>query len=240
MKLNGMAGKGTGKLGSMVYATVRGAQIVRQYNPVVYNPNTEKQATQRAKFSLLTKVAAMVSPALVFQGRGPLISNRNAFIKANFGKFEQDGVTMVYDQLALTSSNVEGPTYPQVSVNSSTRVMTLTIEAGTTMLAGFGYAVAFIPNTDDGKVWAFSGIVPSAGQTSASATVTMPQSDNIANVVVIGYPMYYKDSATRVAYDKQILAYDMEDTLQMSLSFNRMASQGDIIVYATKELVKTT
>lgn len=234
-----MAGKGTGKLGSMVYATVRGAQIVRQYNPVVFNPNTEKQTVQRARFSLLTKTAAMVSPALLFMGKGPLVSNRNAFIKANFDKFSSNDVSLKFDELALNSSNVEASAYPTVSVNAQTRAMTISLSAATTLFAGFGYAVILIPDAEDGKVWVRSGIVPSEGATSASVSVTLPVSDNIANVAVIGYPMFYKDGATRVSYANQIEGFDSENAVKINIDYNRMVGQGDIIVYATRELEKT-
>ena len=54
MKLNGIVGKGTGKLGASVFAISGGEQIVRQYNPVVSNPNTDAQVAQRAKLKLMS------------------------------------------------------------------------------------------------------------------------------------------------------------------------------------------
>lgn len=239
MKLQGMAGKGTGKLGSMVYASVRGTQIVRQYNPVVFNPNTEKQSLQRARFSLLTKMAAMLSPALIFQGRGSMVTNRNAFIKANSGKFEEDEALLNFNSLALTSGNLEAAMYPTVSVNSSTHVMTLSMNSGDQNFAGFGFAVILAPEDEDGKTWVHSAIQSSGNSASATATVTLPTDGGYGEAYVIGYPMYYKDGATRVSYASTVVGKDNESDVAVSLLYNRMAGKGDIILYATKPLVKT-
>lgn len=84
MKLNGIVGKGTGKLGASVFAISGGEQIVRQYNPVVSNPNTDAQVAQRAKLKLMSQLAADLAQSLGFQKKG-LVSARNQFISANIG-----------------------------------------------------------------------------------------------------------------------------------------------------------
>lgn len=106
MKLYGIAGKGTGKVGSMVYAISGGEQIVRQYNPIVANPNTERQVTQRSKFKLLTQLAAAIAPTLAFRKQG-LVSARNQFIAKNYGAVAvRDGeVTLSGQDLQITPSS---------------------------------------------------------------------------------------------------------------------------------------
>lgn len=84
MKLSGMAGTGSGKLGSMVYATVAGEQIVRQYQPQVSNPSTQGQVEQRSKLKLMSQVARALSPVIAIPKDG-MKSSRNLFIKKNFG-----------------------------------------------------------------------------------------------------------------------------------------------------------
>lgn len=79
-----MAGTGSGKLGSQVYASVAGEQIVRQYQSNVSNPSTTKQVNQRARMKLMSQVAAAMSEVIVIPKQG-LKSSRNLFIKANFG-----------------------------------------------------------------------------------------------------------------------------------------------------------
>jgi len=82
MKLAGIIGTGSGKLGSSVFATVSGQQIVRQYQPVVSNPATEAQTAQRAKMKLMSQVGAAMAPVIVMKKDG-LVSARNKFIKRN-------------------------------------------------------------------------------------------------------------------------------------------------------------
>lgn len=84
MKLNGFVGKGSGKLGSSVFAISGGEQIVREYNPRVANPNTDAQVAQRAKFKLMSQLAAALAPALAFK-KMRLESARNQFVAKNIG-----------------------------------------------------------------------------------------------------------------------------------------------------------
>lgn len=82
MKLAGIIGTGSGKLGSSVFATVSGQQIVRQYQPVVSNPATEAQTAQRAKMKLMSQLGAAMAPVIVMKKDG-LVSARNKYIKRN-------------------------------------------------------------------------------------------------------------------------------------------------------------
>lgn len=82
MKLAGIVGTGSGKLGSSVFATVSGQQIVRQYQPVVSNPATEAQCAQRAKMKLMSQLGAAMAPVIVMKKDG-LVSARNKYIKRN-------------------------------------------------------------------------------------------------------------------------------------------------------------
>lgn len=82
MKLTGILGKGSGKLGSSVFAINSGEQIVREYNPRVSNPKTEAQVTQRAKFKLLSQLGTIFSGVYGFKKMG-LTSARNQFVSVN-------------------------------------------------------------------------------------------------------------------------------------------------------------
>lgn len=83
MKLSGMAGTGSGKLGSQVYAACAGEQVVRNYQPKVSNPNTEKQVNQRARMKLMSQLSAAFAPVIVIPKNG-MKSSRNLFTKKNF------------------------------------------------------------------------------------------------------------------------------------------------------------
>lgn len=103
MKLNGLVGKGTGKLGSSVFAVSGGEQIVRQYNPNVSNPNTDAQVAQRAKMKLMSQIAATLAPAIAFKKEG-LVSARNKFVSANFHltQYEENKASVQLTELDLT------------------------------------------------------------------------------------------------------------------------------------------
>lgn len=110
MKLAGIAGKGTGKLGSMVFASAAGEQVVRQYQPSVSNPNTKAQVNNRAKLKLMSQVAAAVSGEIAIPRQG-LKSSRNLFVKKNYDlATASDGVaTLDYASLQFTNSSVALP-----------------------------------------------------------------------------------------------------------------------------------
>lgn len=103
MKLNGFVGKGTGKLGSSVFAISGGEQIVREYNPNVSNPSTDAQVAQRAKLKLMSQIAASLSPALAFKKDG-LVSARNQFVSKNIAlcSFENDKADVDVTSISLT------------------------------------------------------------------------------------------------------------------------------------------
>lgn len=107
MKQYGLLGKGTGKLGSSVFAISGGEQIVREYNPKVSNPNTTGQMQQRAKFKLLSQLAVVFAPYLGF-GKIGLKSARNQFVSRNFENLEWDesvGAMCSLHALQLTGGN---------------------------------------------------------------------------------------------------------------------------------------
>lgn len=110
MKLYGLFGKGSGKLGSSVFAISSGEQIVREYNPVVENPNTPAQVEQRAKFKLLSQIAASLASIIVIAKQG-LVSARNRFIGLNIGKATYaDGTASIQVQdINITGGSMKLP-----------------------------------------------------------------------------------------------------------------------------------
>lgn len=112
MKLNGIFGKGSGKVGESVWAVNSGVQIVRPYNPNVSNPQTPAQVAQRAKMKLMTQLAAAMSPVLAFRKEG-LVSARNKFVSRNIGLCtytETDGAKCNILQLDITGGKLALPT----------------------------------------------------------------------------------------------------------------------------------
>ncbi len=110
MKLSGIAGTGSGKLGSQVYASVAGEQVVRNYQPKVSNPNTSKQVSQRARMKLLSQLSAVFAPVLTYK-RNKMVSARNQFTKRNFDwTAYNNGVAQVsLENLQITSGSAGLP-----------------------------------------------------------------------------------------------------------------------------------
>ena len=113
--MQGITGKLSGKMGSAVFRVREGQQVVTQYNPIVKNPNTEGQQTQRAKFKLMSQLAAIMSPGFgtmsvtTRKAKGKP-SQRNAFTQLNFPLVEvttddQEVTAKIpMEELKLTSS----------------------------------------------------------------------------------------------------------------------------------------
>lgn len=105
MKLQGIAGKGSGKLGSQVYAISGGQQIVRQYNGSVTNPSTEGQVETRSKFKLLSQLAAAMGNVIAIKRVG-LVSGRNQFMQVNKAAAQYVGsdATINLNKVQITKS----------------------------------------------------------------------------------------------------------------------------------------
>ena len=161
MKLNGIIGKGTGKLGSSVFAISGGEQVVREYNPVVSNPNTEAQIAQRAKLKLMSQLGAALALALGFAKMG-LVSARNQFVSKNIGlcTFENKVASVDLAGIQLTPSNVSFP-----EVTAGVEGTTLSVKLESAASANIKRVAYFVyEKTDDSQlVYRASKIVAEAG-----------------------------------------------------------------------------
>lgn len=174
MKLYGLFGKGSGKVGSSVFAITGGEQIVREYNPVVANPNTSAQREARAKFKLLSQLAASLAPAIAFRKKG-LVSARNQFIAANISKatYSATGASIETTALDLTGGSRVAPTYTVEMAAGEGAGLNVTIghDAATGIIA---YVVANIKRTSS----------EADAQLSVVDVKTATAADDAVNVVV--------------------------------------------------------
>lgn len=88
-RLQGISGGLSGRTGSYTFRQSRGETIVSQYQPIVKNPNTQGQQTQRAKFKLLSQLAAVMAPGIGTMGVTKraghgIPTKRNEFFKLNY------------------------------------------------------------------------------------------------------------------------------------------------------------
>lgn len=116
-RLQGISGGLSGKTGSYTFRQSRGQTIVSQYQPMVKNPNSEGQQSQRAKFKLMSQLAAIMAPAFGTMNIGSRAgkmqpTQRNAFMKVNMPLVEIDDANdevvakIPMEQIKLTSSFV--------------------------------------------------------------------------------------------------------------------------------------
>lgn len=199
MKLNGIIGKGTGKLGSSVFAISGGEQIVREYNPVVSNPNTEAQIAQRAKLKLTSQLAAALAPALGFKKQG-LVSARNQFVSKNIGLigYDTDQASVNLTDIQLTPSNIS---FPALSVTAGTEVLNVALAAAA---AGDIKRVAYFvyKQTDDDTLeYVASKIVTEAG---AESTFPTTFSVSEGNFVVYAYGIKDNSVNATIRYENYV------------------------------------
>lgn len=119
MKLYGIGGVGTGKLGNQVFAVKAGEQIVRQYQPVVANPNTPAQVATRSKMKLISQVAAVVAPEIAIPADG-LRTKRNMFIKENYDlmTFSDNTASINLESMQLTKGSLAMPALAVTAANN--------------------------------------------------------------------------------------------------------------------------
>lgn len=150
MKLNGIFGKGTGKVGSSVFAISGGEQIVRQYNPQVSNPSTDAQVAQRAKLKLMSQLAAALDPAIVMKKEG-LVSRRNKFVSKNIElcSYEDNQASCELTSLQLTDYEHFFPNL-EIAQDNSTQFTMQLASAAPEEITKVVYAVCLI--TSDKKL----------------------------------------------------------------------------------------
>lgn len=102
----GFSGKVTGKKGDAVFAVRNGEQIIRQYNPIVANPATQKQVNARAALKLSSQLSAAFATVIAIPREGAK-TRRNRFQQVNYKRISAvDGIAMIdLNGIQLTKSS---------------------------------------------------------------------------------------------------------------------------------------
>lgn len=229
MKLAGIIGTGVGKLGASVFTVRKGQQVVRQYQPVVSNPSTGDQVRVRAMFSLLTKNAKLLSGAFGFKVSG-LETQRNAFIKANYGvsvqrpEEEATAATIDYGNVVLSSGLEDAGS---VEVDRDNFEATIRIH-------GFekvrGAVIVTNPRGEAPHVLTFEQDVEN-GQAVVSYEDLAPYLDqDRVQLTIAWYGVKFADAGARARYEN----LNSYATRSANLGFVRMLSEGSAIASRTK------
>lgn len=187
MKLNGLLGTGSGKLGTSVFTTVKGVQIVRQHQPVITNPSTKLQVAQRSRFKLVSQLAASMADVIAMPRIG-LTSSRNIFIKKNMPAVlgNVEGAQVSYEKLQLTSGTA---TLPAIVVNRSSSRLNLQLDGDARGIVNRVIYCIFEKSSDNQLILNTSAVVSDAGEDG-----------------------YFTLDIPIIAGDLAIYAYGMKDT----------------------------
>lgn len=195
-----MAGKGSGKLGSNVYAISGGEQIVRQYNGEVTNPSTDAQVETRSKFKLLSQLAAAMSPVIAIKKQG-LVSGRNQFMTINKGnaRFSDDNASINLNKVQITKSS-RGLEDFMASRSTGTAFAVAMLNDVRSSVDRMVYSM-FKKNLDGSLVLLDSKVVSDAGD-DGSFPVDMLFTS--ASVVIYAYGVKLTSAASQTAFGNMI------------------------------------
>lgn len=183
MKLHGIGGVGTGKLGSMVYSVRNGQQIVRQYNPIVANPSTAAQVEARSKMKLMSQLAAIVAPVIAINAEG-LKSKRNLFISRNYplAGYEENTAQIDMAGVQLTKSNTAFPDF-EVDRSNGTSIAIHLSEDATNLFDRVIYCAVI--SQADGSLRLWDDVLVTEAGSGGLFPATLPYTPNA--IAVYGY-----------------------------------------------------
>lgn len=197
MKIQGLIGSGSGKLGNTVFRTSGGVQVVAQYQPNVANPSTTAQVNQRAKLKLLSQIAAALSPAIVIPKDGN-VSSRNLFIKRNFKQASAtSGVAqLTYENLQLTNGNAGLPNI--VASRDGSKAINVSLNGDASASVDRVVYIEYRKSDENHLQYVDSKIISVAGEDGAFRA-SMPYVAQ--DVVLYAYGMKAMDDRSKAVYD---------------------------------------
>lgn len=197
MKLMGLAGVGTGKLGNNVFSVRKGEQIVRQYNPIVANPQTSAQVASRSRLKLMSQLAAVLAPSIAIPGDG-LKSRRNMFISQNYDLSSYaDGKAQVNMALIqLTKSSVSLPSL-QVVRAAGTGITCSLVDDAHEALDRVAYIV--VAKNADGSFSIYATAIASEAGAGGTFEKVLPYTS--LPIVVYAYGIRANDNDTLTRFD---------------------------------------
>lgn len=226
-KLYGISGKATGRKGDTVFTVRNGEQIIRQYNPIVSNPNTPAQVDCRAKLKLMSQLGAVLGSNIAIARQGT-VSPRNLFTKVNIVNVDVESGDAKIDLagLQLTKSAV-GMTAVSVSRSGSTAIAA----ACTSSVAGQFDKVAYVlvEVGADSKVRVLGNAVVTVTEAAPTAPANLPYTANAATV--LAYGIKENSGKARAAFEN--LSGDATEHVAQLVA-SRTLSSSDVTLSETK------
>lgn len=146
MKAAGIIGTGTGKLGASVWVVRAGSNLVRAYQPVVFNPRTARQELTRTRLGFCSAIAKSVSGVLAvgMPTRG-LRSPRNTFVKEIIPIDKGIITTQLgelicnYRKLILSKGGMPKPSVSRLATNTEAGSITVSMGLSYAEIVGENY-----------------------------------------------------------------------------------------------------
>lgn len=216
----GFSGKLTGKKGDAVFAVRNGDQIVRQYNPIVANPSTQKQVDARAALKLSSQLSAAFATVIAIPREGSK-TRRNRFQQVNYGRITANqGVAMIdLNTIQLTKSN-----QPMLGITANrangTQIVCSLAESGADMYDAVVYVI--MTKNDDGSLRVHATGVATKALQGDNFQLALKYTTK--SIVVYGYGVSYLNSRARGIFEN-MQAPTAEQIAQ--LFYNRTVSMND-------------
>ena len=228
-RLQGISGGMSGRTGSFTYRQSRGETIVSQYQPVVKNPNTQGQQNQRAKFKLMSQLAAIMAPGFGTMGitkrpgkQRP--TQRNAFMNINLVLVDVETsadnsvtATIPMEQVQLTSSQrylgsivADGREVSVVSADSEIS----TIRFVVVEYIGNDITKPVLRNVQD------------VAMTEGEAVLMLPAVSNETRFTVLSYGLIPSETASRATLDN--LHTPSNENFVSAVQLNNLVSSGEL------------
>lgn len=215
---HGPLSRAKGKIGGVVYQQYEGMQISREYQPVVKNPQTEAQVTNRADFKLASQTVAMFKEIINARlgklsiytriRRGAALEALKRIVKAD-GENTRE-IIFTEAVAALNAKSLTEYTAPTVSQSSGTIKVTAPAEAVILgVIAGFDSASNYVGRK-----------VVSATSDGSDVSFSIPGDYNFAKAMFV-YSVATEE-AGRAIYDN---INDPEAALRLDVA--RLVSSGD-------------
>lgn len=230
MKLTGITGTGSGKLGSSVFSVTAGEQVVRQYQPVVTNPSTENQVNNRARLKLLSQLSAVMADVIAIPRAGAL-SPRNIFVSDNYPitSAENGAATIDLAKIALTKGGMQIPAV--VAERDGDTGINVALAAKADQLVARVIYIAFYRNNVGELQLLDSAVVETAGAEGLFPYVFPYVSQD---VIVYAYGIFDKNSKATAKFGN----YGVETGTQVaSLIADRKVSESDYLITKTQGVV---
>lgn len=227
MKLTGITGTGSGKMGNAVFSVNAGQQVVRQYQPVVTNPSTRAQVDNRARLKLLSQLSAVMADVIAIPRAGAL-TPRNQYVSINFpATSASNGVAQAnLADLSLTKGGTQIPSVVAARVDGTAIDVNLASKAD--QIVTRVVYIAFYRNAQRELQLLDSAIVEDAGA-NGTFPYAFPFEDR--DVIVYAYGIFDKSSKATAKFGD----YEVTTGTQLaSLIADRKISESDYLLSKTR------